>query len=120
MHIRAVVLSIPQRIAISALVAVLDERLLAVKGGHHDRRLVARCQDDLGGVDLGVDGCLPGVEARVDADFLLVGGELGVCGGVEEELDASAVGGPDHGLDVEDGLAVACHADELDDVSESL
>lgn len=60
------------------------------------------------------------METRVDADFLFVGGEFGVGGGVEQELDAGAVGGPDHGLDVEDGLAVACHADELDGVSETL
>lgn len=60
------------------------------------------------------------MEAGVDADFLFVGGEFGVGGGVEEELDAGAVRGPDHGLDVEDGLAVSCHADELGGVSETL
>lgn len=120
MHIRAVVLSVPQRVAIPTLIAFLDECLLGVKGGHHDRRLVAGRQDDLGGVDLGVDGRVPGMEARVDADFLFVGGELGVRWRMEEQLDAGAVGGPDHGLDVEDGLAVTCHADELDGVSETL
>ena len=35
-------------------------------------------------------------------------------GGREEEgFDADDVGGPDHGLDVECGPAIRCHADEL-------
>lgn len=35
-------------------------------------------------------------------------------GGREEEgFDAGAVGGPDHGLDVECWPAVRCHADDL-------
>lgn len=96
---------------------------------HHRRDFIARCADGRGRVDLD-SYCVPvfvraGIDAwpfhwgdarifgeRTSGETVVEGGYCGVCW-EEEGFETSAVGGPEHGLDVVLVFAVHCHSYEL-------
>lgn len=116
-HVGTKVLAVPENVTILRRVALFNVVLGLLERRHHQVHLVALLQEGARSTNLGMHSVIPAVVAAAQADRVVLGAEVVLDGGarrgVEEQIDAYAVGGPDHGLDVESGPAVCRHADQL-------